>query len=69
MQLYQTPECFPPRIERADQHLARGEWATSHAIASALLQCSARDGCGDKHDCAYAANSMLCHVRRLLVVG
>jgi hypothetical protein len=67
MQLSRNPECFPPRIARADQHLALGEWATSHAIVSALLRCSARDGCADKQDCACAATSMLCHVRRLLV--
>lgn len=67
MHLSRIPECFPPRIARADQHLARGEWATSHAIASALLQCSARDGCADKQDCAFAAKSMLCHVKLLLV--
>lgn len=61
-----TSECFQSRIERADQHLARGEWASGHAIASALLQCSARDGCTEKRACACAADSVLCGVHDLL---
>lgn len=61
-----TSECFPSRIARADQHLARGEWATGHAIASALLQCSARDGCDEKRSCALAANSVMGGVLALL---
>lgn len=61
-----SPECFPSRIERADQHLARGEWASCHAIASRLLQCSARNGCPGRWECADAAHSVLGSLRNLL---
>lgn len=61
-----TPDCFPPRIARAGQHLDRGEWATGHAIALGLLKCASHDGCTEKEDCAGAASTLLVDVRRLL---
>jgi hypothetical protein len=61
-----TPDCFPPRIARAGQHLDRGEWATGHAIASGLLKCAAGGGCAKKTDCACAAATLIGNLRRQL---
>lgn len=61
-----TPDCFPPRIARADQHLERGEWATGHAIASGLLKCASGGGCPKRTDCAFAASALIGSLRRQL---
>lgn len=67
MDMHRTqPDCFPNRIARAGQHLDRGEWASGHAIASALLKCASNGGCSVRGDCACAASRMLGHVRQLL---
>lgn len=55
-----------PRIAWAGARVERGEWASGHAIASNVLTCARQTNCPKRHECACAAEKLICSIRRLL---
>lgn len=59
-------QCYPPRVERAVEHVGRGEWACGHAIANGMMQCAMAGGCPARGECTHAAQRMLGMIRSIL---
>lgn len=64
--MLQTDNCLSQHLARGGGHMGRGEWASSHAIASGLRRCAQRCGCPDGRMCALAAETLMGKIREMV---